>query len=70
MNVSRCELCVFKIGLIDEPFLLIMPMSFYTICSWKDTPKDKKRSDFCLVFLCRLDLKNPLFRGKIGLMNL
>ena len=25
-----------------------------------------ERSDFCLVFLCRLDLKNPLFRGKIG----
>ena len=67
MDVSRCELCVFK---SQEPFLSILPMSFYTICSWKNTPKDKKRSDFCLVFLCRLDLKNPLFRGKIGLMNL
>ena len=67
MNVSRCELCVFK---SQGPFLSILPMSVPIFRSEKDTPQDKKRSDFCLVFLCRLDLKNPLFRGKIGLMNL
>ena len=67
MNVSRCELCVFK---SQGPVLPILPMSVPIFRSEKDTPKEKKRSDLCLVFLCRIDLKNPLFRGKIGLMNL
>ena len=71
MDVSRCEFLCSKVGFIDGPYLLVQCTSFNTFCSWKDTPLGTKRSASCLVFLCMLDLKNPLIRGKIGLlMNL